>query len=259
MNDMARQRIVLQEPGMDAVSRRTATYPRPDGRALEVHVYRHPDAGEAASPAVVFVSGYPDPGFQRAVGCAFREMGAYVSWAELVAARGMTAITYENEQPVADAACLLAHLQANAAAFGIDPERLAIWSCSGNVPTALAQLADPSLRLAAAVLCYGYCLDPDGRIAGIASRFGFADATTGFTVEALARVPALLVRAGRDEMPLLNETIDHFAGSALASNYPLSLINYPEGVHAFDLNDDSEASRRIIRRICDFLACALAD
>jgi acetyl esterase/lipase len=36
-------------------------------------------------------------------------------------------------------------------------------------------------------------------------------------------------------------------------NRPLTLTNYPAGAHAFDLLDDSETSRRIIRQVLDFL------
>jgi hypothetical protein len=43
----------------------------------------------------------------------------------------------------------------------------------------------------------------------------------------------------------------------LALNRPLTLVNYPAGAHAFDLLDDSEASRRIIRQVLDFLKVQL--
>jgi hypothetical protein len=33
----------------------------------------------------------------------------------------------------------------------------------------------------------------------------------------------------------------------------MTLINYPQGIHSFDLFDDSDRSRAIITRILDYL------
>ena len=43
----------------------------------------------ARIPAVVFVSGYSDVGFQKMLGCKLKEMGSYISWGQLTAASGM--------------------------------------------------------------------------------------------------------------------------------------------------------------------------
>jgi hypothetical protein len=39
----------------------------------------------------------------------------------------------------------------------------------------------------------------------------------------------------------------------VAANLPISLANHPTGPHAFDIMDDSETSRGIIRQILAFL------
>jgi hypothetical protein len=106
-------------------------------RPLGFDLYRPPNLeSRATTPAVLFVCGFPDPGFGSVVGCKFKEMAGYVSWARLVAASGLAAITYTNQDPVADLDALLAHLHGNAAALGLDKGRFGIWACSGNVPTA---------------------------------------------------------------------------------------------------------------------------
>ena len=70
----------------------------------------------------------------------------------------------------------------------------------------------------------------------------------------LPRDAALFIaRAGRDETPGLNETLDRFVRKALERNLPLTLVNHPEGPHAFDLMHDSEASREAIRATLGFL------
>ena len=66
-------------------------------------------------------------------------------------------------------------------------------------------------------------------------------------------MPLFLARAGRDEIPHLNDVLDPFIVKALARNLALTLVNHREGPHAFDLDHDSETSRRIIKQILGFL------
>ncbi len=78
--------------------------------------------------------------------------------------------------------------------------------------------------LKCAVLCYGCMLDLDGfnHIAEAARIWGFVNPCAGKSVEDLPHdVPLFIARAGRDEMPHLNETLDRFLGKALTRNLPL--------------------------------------
>lgn len=54
-------------------------------------------------------------------------------------------------------------------------------------------------------------------------------------------------------MPGLNEALDRFVVGALSKNLPISLVNHAAGSHAFDLMDDSDTSREIIRQTLSFL------
>jgi len=62
----------------------------------------------------------------------------------------------------------------------------------------------------------------------------------------------LIARAGKDRAPL-NEGIDKFVSEALAKNLNIEVINYPEGQHGFDLYDDNDHSRRVVRRALQFM------
>lgn len=251
-NPMTAQRIVLQTDGMGAVTVRETRYPTRGGAVLALTTYAPPDLTTPA-PAVVLATGYPDPGFAGLMGCRQAEMASYVSWAELLASHGMVAVTYENADPLPDALAVFRHLRADAASLGIDPDRLALWACSGNVPTALAVLgAEPAIRCAA--LCYGYMLDDPAAgetpVADAAAQFRFAN--PGAAAETLPRsTPMLVVRADADEMPGLNASIhtfmDRMAGTAVR------LRTVPDAPHAFDLNDDSDSSRAAIGEIVAFL------
>lgn len=262
MSDFTERRVVLELPGMDRVRvRRGVEFAQRDPGALTMDVYSPSATDEPGLPAVIFVSGYPDPGFRRAVGCSFKDLGAYVSWAQLVAASGMVGITYENVEPLEDLSALLTWIQDHATELGVDPTKLATWACSGNGPVALSQLADPKLDFRCAVFCYPYLMDVDGHtaIAETAAQFGFVPAMAGKSVDSLQPTPMLIVRAGCDEMPGLNELLNRFLGTALERNLPISVHNYPQGVHAFDLTDHAPGAKRAIHTVLQYLRNHLLD
>jgi acetyl esterase/lipase len=215
---------------------------------LAFELYR--PASTSPAPAVVFVSGLPDPGVVQLFGKPLKDWASYQGWARLVAASGLAAITYANRTPD-DVGALVHHLRAHAGALRLDPDRLAVWACSGNAPTALALLARE--RLAAAALLYGYLLDLDGStiVADAARRMYFA--APPVALADLPRVPILVVRADRDTTPGLNETIDRFVARA---ELPLTLRTH-DGPHAFDLLDDTDATRAVIDEVVAFLGRAL--
>ncbi|MGP0074235.1 MAG: helix-turn-helix domain-containing protein [Bryobacteraceae bacterium] len=95
--EMATKPVVLQIPGMEAVTvERDVPYAQANA-ALTMDIYRPPDSSVSTRlPAVVFVMGYSDLGSEIMLGCKLKEMEAYISWAKLVAASGMIGITYES-------------------------------------------------------------------------------------------------------------------------------------------------------------------
>jgi acetyl esterase/lipase len=87
-----------------------------------------------------------------------------------------------------------------------------------------------------------------------AQQFGIGVPARGRAIDDLPRaLPLLVVRAGGDQTPLLNASLDAFVSAAIARDLPLTLINQPGAPHSFDLFDDSDASRATIRRILAFL------
>lgn len=259
-HDITKKKVVCELPDAPAVTvRRDVEYRVTGDGALTMDIYYPPDSkSEARTPAVIFVSGYPDPGFQKMLGCKLKEMESYISWGRLTAASGVAAITYTTgNEPAADVHALIRYVRQNAATLGIDEDKIGIWSCSGNVPNALSVLMrEGQDHLKCAVLCYGLMLDLGGdtSVADAARQWGFANPCDGKSVADIPQgVPLFIVRAGRDEMPHLNETIDRFLSEALSYNLPVTFVNHPTAPHAFDVMDDSETSREIIRRILAFM------
>jgi hypothetical protein len=261
---ISKRRAVYSIAGAPAPQvRRDQQYRVVDERALTMDVYYPADSPIGArQPAVLFVTGLSDAGAERMLGCRFKEMGSYISWAELAAASGLVAITYANADAAADAHEVLEYIRRHAAALDIDENRIALWACSGHVPTALSLLMqDAHDYLKCAVLCYGYMLDVDGftGVADAARQFRFVNPCAGISIADLPRdVPLFIARAGLDQMPGLNEALDRFVLGALTCNLPLTLVNHPAAPHAFDLFHDSETSRAIIRHVLRFMQCHLA-
>jgi acetyl esterase/lipase len=187
----------------------------------------------------------------------YKEVGWTVSMCQLIALSGMVAIAYTNSDPVADVQALFQHIRACAGSLRIDPARVGVIAVSGNVPTALTTIMqDASRTPACAVLGYGCLLDLDGAtdVADAAQQFGFANPGVGRTFADLRRdVPLLITRAGRDQFPAMNASIDRFIRQGLIENLPITFVNHAEGPHAFDLFHDSQTSRDILRQTLRFL------
>ena len=73
---ISKKRVVYRLPGADAVKiERDRPYATANHGPLTMDLYYPPDADNAVRrPAVVIVLGYSDAGYQKAVGCRFKEM-----------------------------------------------------------------------------------------------------------------------------------------------------------------------------------------
>lgn len=256
-SEIATKRVVFELPGMDRVYVvRNVPYKALEDETLVLDVYRPAEPAPKKPPVVLFVTGYPDTGMRKMIGCNAKDMESYVSWARLVAASGMAGISCSVREPATDVGLALNHVRAHSAELGVDASRVGVWSCSGNVPNALSLLMAERQSVACAVLCYGFMLDFEGStlVADASTTFRFANPSAGRTLDDLPReTPLFIARAGRDETPHLNETIDRFVAKAVERNLPLTLANLPDAPHAFDIVDDTDASRNVVRSILDFL------
>ncbi len=262
---ISKREVLYRIPGMDDVTVvKDEAYRSLENEDLTMDIYYPPEGTRRSRrPAVVLVSGYTDEGYERVLGCKFKEMGSATSWGRLLAASGLVAVTYTNREPVSDAAELLHYIRGNAEALGIDEGSIALFASSGSVPLALALLMqEPYDFLKCACLCYGYMLDPTGEtfVADASAQWKFENPCAGKSVTDLPpHLPVFVARAGRDEMPHLNDTIEGFVAEAVAHNLPVSFVNNPNASHAFDLFDDSAATRATIHQMLGFLHAHLRD
>jgi hypothetical protein len=219
-HEITTRRVLYEIPGMQSVQVRKSEFKGADGEPLPLEIY---DAINPISDAVVVIlEGYPDPGVEKHVGCKFMEMEWTICMARLIAASGMTAITHSNRDPEPDANALIAHLSTKTWRGGI-------WSASGHGPVVLAAAAKAKCAVLMNPITKDFCPD----------------------------TPLVVVRSGRDRTPGLNEALDPFISRAIAENRPITVVNYAEAPHAFELHLDGPETRRILQQGLDFLRAHL--
>jgi len=247
LREIAKKKAVLTLPGMDDVRVHGTTYDT-GYEHLAMDIY-YP-ATIAPAPVVVIALGYPDPPGQ----C--RVYGPLTSWARLLAASGMAAVIYATNECAANIPALVKHLRANADALQLDGRRIGLFAESANVSVALSALMrDASLKCAALVTGFTMDLDGSTTVADAAKQYMFVDACAGKSVDDLPdSVPMLFIRAGREWFPGLNDALDLVVARAIARNLPVTLVNHATGAHGFDMDENNELSREMIRRVLGFLA-----
>jgi len=247
--------VVYSHPLMDEVQVESMTYQSKNGKDLTMNVYYPPKNRSRKMPAVVYVFGFPD-GVEM-IGGKLKDTKAYISWAKLTAATGLVSIQYETVEPLKDIFKVLEYITVNAESLKIDENRIGLWVCSGNTPTALMVLMDDTHACPqCAVIYYGIMLDWDDNL-GIRElskrvEFAYPEKIRSFC-EFRNDVPVFMVRAGLDDFPNCNISQDTFIMKALEHNLPLTLINYRQGHHPFDMVDDNDETREIIKLTLKFL------
>ncbi len=114
-----------------------------------------------------------------------------------------------------------------------------------------------------AVFFYGIMLCPDNwrrqDINALCASRGCYGAELKDVSRLRADLPLLIVRCGKDEIPFVNDSIDHFIGLAKTIGVPLLKIDFEDGVHAFDVEQRADPrSAEIIRQTLEFMKKHLA-
>jgi predicted peptidase len=251
--------VVYKVPGTDnVIIKKDIEYFAEQENRLTVDMYYPPGFNfESNIPAVLVVSGFSNDAAIKLVGSRQKDMSWYRSWGKLIAASGMAALLYETDSPEEDLDILLQFLQDRADQFNINRDRIGMYSCSGHAPLALVNCMDETKEyFRCAVFYYGYLLMTDLKnipeIESVSEKFGFLAPKLDAELKLRDDLPLLIVRAGLDNMPHLNSTIDHFISKAVSQNLQINFINYQEGQHGFDGYDDNDLSREIIKKTIDF-------
>jgi hypothetical protein len=221
--------IVYTTPEMDKVkisrvSYKTMEWAEATEERLYMDVYYPPDFNfQKKLPAVILFSDHR----------TMVDRGSNVSWAQLIAASGMVAIAYqgtiEYEQDFVD----LAHCVKKRASFlGVDSRKIGILASMAGIvkfaETISKRSEDIPLRIRCAVCLTGRVPEP--------SKFN-------------PDFPILLLNAGQGHYL---ETVERFAAEAGDFGIDIEILDYPEGIHKFDVRQDTPRSKEIIEQTIAF-------
>jgi acetyl esterase/lipase len=230
-NDPAIPQIFYKIPGQEkARVEKDIGYKKVDDAELKLDIYSPEKKSNRARPAVVFVSGASET----------KHWNIYKNYGELTAANGMIAVNFNKRYSQGEAGYktgledtfdAIKFIRDNAAQYGIDKDRIAVWTFSAGGALTLAGLQENQPYVKAVVSYYGILA-------------GSSRAQVTALGEKLP--PVLVVRAGRD-VKFINDLIDQFVQEAISKNVDLTFINYPQGQHAFEIRDDTEQTREILQ------------
>jgi acetyl esterase/lipase len=264
IKEVAAPRIVYTVPGMEKIrAQKDLTYKRLADAELKMDVYSPQNLPSGARrPAVIFIHGGALPSNLLTKP---KEWGAYVSYAQLAAATGFVGVTFNHRfygwdmKALTDARSdvndAIAYLRSNAERFGIDKERICLWALSGGSLLLGTAINDAPSFIRCIVFYYAVMdLEPLRK-----ERPAITDEVTRefspiYRFEGTGKTfaPIFIARAGRDD-PGLNVAVDSFIQKALSKKVTLDLSNHAEGQHGFDVLDDNERTREIIKRTLEFI------
>jgi acetyl esterase/lipase len=227
---------------------------------LKMDVYSPPDlAKNEKRPAVIFIHGGAGAEYNP------KNWGVYVSWGKLAAATGFVGVTFTHRlgfpktlvtEAAADVGDAINYVRANADALNVDKDRICLASYSAGGPMlSLAMREKPE---------YVRCLVAFYSFLDVRQSTAHRENETPETLQKFSPItyldenaaglpPMFIARAGLDEIPTMNDSIDRFVREALAKNANVELMNHPAGVHGFDNQTDDERSREIIGRALEFM------
>lgn len=220
--------LIYQVPEMNKVIiRENIEFRKIGDTSLKLDIY-YPPAFDKRKPLPVVV-------FNNGVGVPeFPKWQVYKDWAKLMAAHGLIAVNYQTRRgySLIDGEALIDHLIKQAGTYNIDPEKIGVWTCSANTPVGVRlahKLRPKNIRVL--VVYYGY---PDS------------------LGQLRQDLPTLIVRAGLDAQTL-NIGVENFVNESFKQDTRLEVINYLEGIHAFDVYTNTEESKATIRRTIEFM------
>jgi acetyl esterase/lipase len=253
--------VVYKVPGMDQVKvQKDLKYTNVDDPNLKMDVYIPPGlASNARRPAVVFIHGGAGAEYKP------KDWGFYISWGKLIAASGMVGVTFTHRlgypkpmlaQASSDVTDAINYIRKNADSLNIDKDRicLAAYSAGGPMLILAMRNAPEYVRCLVAFYAFMDVQQSDLHRANETPEMVKKFSPITYLADSANKLPPIFIaRAGRDEIPTMNDSIDRFIGEAIARNVNIDFSNHAEGVHGFDNQNDDERSREIIRRAIEFM------
>ncbi|MFE9658379.1 alpha/beta hydrolase [Micromonospora sp. NPDC006431] len=211
-------------------------------------------------PAVILVHGGPLPPELHATP---RDWPVYRGYGNLLASRGLVAVTVEHRMRVVATAqgpatdCATAVLDVASAVERVradprvDPDRIALWFFSGGGLLSTDWLRERPAWLRGVALTYPVLAPMPGW--GVDPRF---EPSAAVTEPGTPVPPLLLTRVGL-EADAVAGTVAVFLKAADDAGVPAEVIDVPNGHHAFDMLDHTDESRRAVEQAANWVSARL--
>ena len=252
--------VVYRVPGMDRVKVvQNLKYTSTIDPNILMDIYLPPDLSQSEKrPAVIFIHGGAKPEWTA------KDWGVYTTWGRLIAASGFIGVTFTHrleypnmslENAGQDVIAAINYVRANADKYSVDKDRLCLIAYSAGGPMlSLAMRGDmPYVRCLVGFYAFMDVRQSDYSKTEKTETVSAFSPITYLQKDASTIPPILIARAGRDEVPTMDDSIDRFVREALVRNIALTLANHPQGVHGFDNQNNDDRSREIIRSAIAFM------
>jgi acetyl esterase/lipase len=208
-------------------------YSDPNLGDLTVDVYYPPSYNfESKLPIVILSHGYNDM-----PGDLDKDLQQHIDWAKLIAASGMIAVSARaGDAPVAHSYHVLDFLAANADALGIDMTRIGFWTCSGQGEPVFKTLEDKKQPYQNAFK---------------SAVFLYSDLSSASPNNWPQQLSLFVAKAGEDKN-IDGSAIDEFVSKARSSNLPTEYIELAGAPHAFDVYQNTQNTKDVVRQSLDF-------
>lgn len=261
VRDIVMPPVVYSVPGMDKVQVKTdLRYTSITNPNLLMDVYTPPGLAKGERrPAVLFIHG--------GAGAESRpkDWGIYKSWGRLVAASGMVGVTFTHRlnypkpfmtEAASDLSAAIDYVRTNADSLGIDKDRICLAAYSAGGPLLSTAMRDKPPYVRCLVAFYAFM---DIQQSELHRTHETPETIKTFSpINYLANdaskiAPLFIARAGLDEIPTMNDSIDRFIREAVSKNAALTFANHPQGIHGFDNQNEDDRSREIIQSVLAFM------
>jgi acetyl esterase/lipase len=250
--------VMVALPGMGKVRIwREIDYAKSPDTFVRMDIYAPPGKLQKRG-AVLFIHGGVGTKGQA------KDWGIYQSWGRLAAASGVVGVTFTHRlgfpetkinEGAADVAAALAYVRANAATYGVDPDRICLAAFSAGGPMLAPYMSGAPDHLRCLVSVYTFLDIRQTKEHQAAETPETRDVYSPILKLAggARKTPLLVIRAGKDEIPTLLDSIDRFAAEALKTDYPMTLVNVPGAPHGFDNKPWSPRGAEAILEVLAFL------
>lgn len=214
-------------------------------------------------PVIIFIHGGAKPEYTP------KDWGVYTSWGRLIAASEFVGVTFTHrleypnkslENTGQDVTNAIKYVRANADQYNIDKDRICLvaFSAGGSMLPAAMRGDTPFIKCVVGLYAFMDVRQTNYQKTESTETLKIFSAITYLEKNAGKLPPMFIARAGLDEIPTMNDSIDRFINAALAKNIMLTFMNHPNGIHGFDNQTNDKRSREIIRAAIEFIEIHLA-